>query len=97
MPTAADTAPQSPTAESPRYTMRERMALSAAVGFDFAACESAGCTFNPLFARIGLLLVGTAAPPHTAAALAPVVAGDPAVVPLRLGPARIGIAAARVG
>lgn len=40
----------------PRYTMRDGMVLGAAVGFGFAAFESAGYAFNALFTRIGLSL-----------------------------------------
>jgi len=37
----------------PRYTMRDGMVLGAAVGFGFAAFESAGYAFNALFTRSG--------------------------------------------
>ena len=40
----------------PRYTMRDGMVLGAAVGFGFAALESAGYAFNALFTRTGLSL-----------------------------------------
>lgn len=40
----------------PRYTMRDGMVLGAAVGFGFAALESAGYAFNALFTRRGLSL-----------------------------------------
>ncbi len=40
----------------PRYTMRGGMVLGAAVGFGFAAFESAGYAFNALFTRTGLSL-----------------------------------------
>jgi protease PrsW len=40
----------------PRYTMRDGMVLGAAVGFGFAAFESAGYAFNALFTRTGLSL-----------------------------------------
>jgi RsiW-degrading membrane proteinase PrsW (M82 family) len=40
----------------PRYTMRDGMVLGAAVGFGFAAFESAGYAFNALFTRSGLSL-----------------------------------------
>jgi RsiW-degrading membrane proteinase PrsW (M82 family) len=40
----------------PRYTMRDGMVLGAAVGFGFAALESAGYAFNALFTRSGLSL-----------------------------------------
>ena len=39
-----------------RYTMRDGMVLGAAVGFGFAAFESAGYAFNALFTRTGLSL-----------------------------------------
>jgi RsiW-degrading membrane proteinase PrsW (M82 family) len=41
--------------------MRDGMVLGAAVGFGFAAFESAGYTFNALLTRTGLSLLGTAA------------------------------------
>ncbi|MGP4021913.1 PrsW family intramembrane metalloprotease [Actinomadura sp. 3N407] len=37
----------------PRYTMRDGIVLGAAVGFGFAAFESAGYAFNALFTRTG--------------------------------------------
>ncbi len=40
----------------PRYSMRDGMVLGAAVGFGFAAFESAGYAFNALFTRTGLSL-----------------------------------------
>lgn len=40
----------------PSYTMRDGMVLGAAVGFGFAAFESAGYAFNALFTRGGLSL-----------------------------------------
>ncbi|MEV4005278.1 PrsW family glutamic-type intramembrane protease [Actinomadura sp. NPDC049753] len=40
-----------------RYTMRDGLALGAAVGFGFAAFESAGYAFNALFTRDGLSLL----------------------------------------
>ncbi len=40
----------------PRYTMRDGMVLGAAVGFGFAAFESAGYAFNALFTTTGLSL-----------------------------------------
>jgi RsiW-degrading membrane proteinase PrsW (M82 family) len=40
----------------PRYTIRDGMVLGAAVGFGFAAFESAGYAFNALFTRTGLSL-----------------------------------------
>jgi protease PrsW len=40
----------------PRYSMRDGMVLGAAVGFGFAAFESAGYAFNALFTRAGLSL-----------------------------------------
>ena len=40
----------------PRYTIRDGMVLGAAVGFGFAALESAGYAFNALFTRTGLSL-----------------------------------------
>jgi protease PrsW len=41
----------------PRYTMRDGMVLGAAVGFGFAAFESAGYAFNALFTSRGLSLL----------------------------------------
>jgi RsiW-degrading membrane proteinase PrsW (M82 family) len=41
----------------PRYTMRDGMVLGAAVGFGFAAFESAGYAFNALFTSSGLSLL----------------------------------------
>jgi RsiW-degrading membrane proteinase PrsW (M82 family) len=41
----------------PRYTMRDGMVLGAAVGFGFAAFESAGYAFNALFTAGGLSLL----------------------------------------
>src|SRR6266511_4309754 len=40
----------------PRYTMRDGIVLGAAVGFGFAALESAGYAFNALFTLNGLSL-----------------------------------------
>jgi protease PrsW len=41
----------------PRYTMRDGIVLGAAVGFGFAALESAGYAFNALFTSNGLSLI----------------------------------------
>jgi len=41
----------------PRYTMRDGVVLGAAVGFGFAALESAGYAFNALFTSNGLSLL----------------------------------------
>jgi RsiW-degrading membrane proteinase PrsW (M82 family) len=41
----------------PRYTMRDGIVLGAAVGFGFAAFESAGYAFNALFTSNGLSLL----------------------------------------
>jgi RsiW-degrading membrane proteinase PrsW (M82 family) len=41
----------------PRYTMRDGIVLGAAVGFGFAAFESAGYAFNALFTTSGLSLL----------------------------------------
>ena len=41
----------------PRYTMRDGIVLGAAVGFGFAALESAGYAFNALFTPSGLSLL----------------------------------------
>ncbi|HEX8134748.1 MAG TPA: PrsW family glutamic-type intramembrane protease, partial [Actinomycetes bacterium] len=41
----------------PRYTMRDGIVLGAAVGFGFAAFESAGYAFNALFTQRGLSLL----------------------------------------
>jgi RsiW-degrading membrane proteinase PrsW (M82 family) len=40
----------------PRYTMRDGMVLGAAVGFGFAALETAGYSFNAMFTLGGLSL-----------------------------------------
>ena len=40
----------------PRYSMRDRIVLGAAVGFGFAAFESAGYAFNALFTTSGLAM-----------------------------------------
>jgi hypothetical protein len=41
----------------PRYTMRDGIVLGAAVGFGFAAFESAGYAFNAVFTSSGLSLL----------------------------------------
>jgi protease PrsW len=41
----------------PRYSMRDGIVLGAAVGFGFAALESAGYAFNALFTSNGLSLI----------------------------------------
>jgi protease PrsW len=41
----------------PRYSMRDGIVLGAAVGFGFAAFESAGYAFNALFTQSGLSLL----------------------------------------
>ncbi|MDP4506947.1 PrsW family glutamic-type intramembrane protease [Nonomuraea turcica] len=56
----------------PRYTVRDGMVLGAAVGFGFAAFESAGYAFNALFTSNGLSLLNLVETEALRAVLAPV-------------------------
>jgi RsiW-degrading membrane proteinase PrsW (M82 family) len=56
----------------PRYTLRDGMVLGAAVGFGFAALESAGYAFTALFTPNGLSLVNVVEIEALRGALAPV-------------------------
>jgi protease PrsW len=56
----------------PRYTIRDGMVLGAAVGFGFAALESAGYAFTALFTSNGLSLLNVVETEALRAALAPV-------------------------
>jgi RsiW-degrading membrane proteinase PrsW (M82 family) len=56
----------------PRYTMRDGVVLGAAVGFGFAAFESAGYAFNALFTSNGLSLSNLVETEALRAILAPV-------------------------
>jgi protease PrsW len=56
----------------PRYTVRDGMALGAAVGFGFAALESAGYAFTALFTANGLSLVNVVETEVLRGLLAPV-------------------------
>jgi protease PrsW len=56
----------------PRYTMRDGMVLGAAVGFGFAALESAGYAFNALFTANGLSLMNLVETEVLRGVLAPV-------------------------
>jgi RsiW-degrading membrane proteinase PrsW (M82 family) len=56
----------------PRYTARDGMVLGAAVGFGFAALESAGYAFTALFTPDGLSLLNAVETEALRAALAPV-------------------------
>ncbi|GAA0911774.1 hypothetical protein GCM10009557_85960 [Virgisporangium ochraceum] len=56
----------------PRYTVRDGMVLGAAVGFGFAALESAGYAFTALFTRNGVSLVNVVDTELLRGALAPV-------------------------
>jgi RsiW-degrading membrane proteinase PrsW (M82 family) len=56
----------------PRYTMRDGMVLGAAVGFGFAAFESAGYAFSALFTPGGLSLWGVVETEVLRGALTPV-------------------------
>jgi 3-hydroxyisobutyrate dehydrogenase len=54
------------------YTMRDGMVLGAAVGFGFAAFDSAGCAFNALFTNSGLSLLNVVETEVLRGILAPV-------------------------
>ncbi len=56
----------------PRYTMRDGIVLGAAVGFGFAALESAGYAFNALFTMNGLSLLSVVETELLRGVLAPV-------------------------
>src|SRR5919107_6186059 len=56
----------------PRYTVRDGMVLGAAVGFGFAALESAGYAFTALFTPNGLSLLNVVETEVLRGALAPV-------------------------
>lgn len=56
----------------PRYTVRDGMVLGAAVGFGFAALESAGYAFTALFTANGLSLVNVVETEVLRGLLAPV-------------------------
>jgi RsiW-degrading membrane proteinase PrsW (M82 family) len=56
----------------PRYTMRDGMVLGAAVGFGFAALESAGYAFTALFTESGLSLLNVVETEVLRGVLAPV-------------------------
>src|SRR5215218_4430285 len=56
----------------PRYTMRDGIVLGAAVGFGFAALESAGYAFNALFISNGLSLINVVETEVLRGILAPV-------------------------
>ena len=56
----------------PRYTVRDGMVLGAAVGFGFAALESAGYAFTALFSSNGLSLLNLVETEALRGVLAPV-------------------------
>jgi RsiW-degrading membrane proteinase PrsW (M82 family) len=56
----------------PRYTVRDGMVLGAAVGFGFAALESAGYAFTALFTPDGLSMLNVVETEALRGALAPV-------------------------
>ncbi|HEX2355563.1 MAG TPA: PrsW family glutamic-type intramembrane protease [Micromonosporaceae bacterium] len=56
----------------PYYTMRDGMVLGAAVGFGFAAFETAGYAFNALFTQSGLSLLNLVETEALRAVLTPV-------------------------
>ena len=56
----------------PRYSMRDGIVLGAAVGFGFAAFESAGYAFNALFTSNGLSLINVVETEVLRGILAPV-------------------------
>jgi RsiW-degrading membrane proteinase PrsW (M82 family) len=60
------------TRRLPRYTVRDGMVLGAAVGFGFAALESAGYAFTALFSPGGLSLLNVVETEALRGALAPV-------------------------
>jgi RsiW-degrading membrane proteinase PrsW (M82 family) len=76
----------------PRYTMRDGMVLGAAVGFGFAAFESAGYAFNALFTASGPSLLNLVETEVLRGILAPVGHGLWTAI---LGGALFGVAARR--
>jgi RsiW-degrading membrane proteinase PrsW (M82 family) len=76
----------------PRYTMRDGVVLGAAVGFGFAAFESAGYAFNALFTDSGLSLLHLVETEVLRGILAPVGHGVWTAI---LGGALFGVAARR--
>ncbi|HEU4898869.1 MAG TPA: trypsin-like peptidase domain-containing protein [Actinomycetota bacterium] len=76
----------------PRYTMRDGIVLGAAVGFGFAAFESAGYAFNALFTSRGLSLLNLVETEVLRGILAPVGHGLWTAI---LGGTLFGVAAAR--
>jgi protease PrsW len=74
----------------PRYTMRDGMVLGAAVGFGFAAFESAGYAFNALFTASGPSLLNLVETEVLRGILAPVGHGLWTAI---LGGALFGVAA----
>jgi RsiW-degrading membrane proteinase PrsW (M82 family) len=76
----------------PRYTMRDGIVLGAAVGFGFAALESAGYAFNALFTSSGLSLINLVETEVLRGILAPVGHGLWTAI---LGGALFGAAAGR--
>jgi RsiW-degrading membrane proteinase PrsW (M82 family) len=75
-----------------RYTMRDGMVLGAAVGFGFAAFESAGYAFNALFTNDGLSLLNLVETEVLRGILTPVGHGLWTAI---LGGALFGVAARR--
>jgi S1-C subfamily serine protease/RsiW-degrading membrane proteinase PrsW (M82 family) len=76
----------------PRYTMRDGIVLGAAVGFGFAAFESAGYAFNALFTSSGLSLLNLVETEVLRGILAPVGHGLWTAI---LGGTLFGVAARR--
>jgi protease PrsW len=76
----------------PRYTMRDGIVLGAAVGFGFAAFESAGYAFNALFTSSGLSLLNVVETEVLRGILTPVGHGLWTAI---LGGALFGVAARR--
>lgn len=76
----------------PRYTMRDGIVLGAAVGFGFAAFESAGYAFNALFTAGGPSLLNLVETEVLRGILAPVGHGLWTAI---LGGALFGVAARR--
>jgi S1-C subfamily serine protease/RsiW-degrading membrane proteinase PrsW (M82 family) len=79
-------------ARLPRYTMRDGIVLGAAVGFGFAAFESAGYAFNALFTSSGLSLLNLVETEVLRGILAPVGHGLWTAI---LGGTLFGVAARR--
>jgi RsiW-degrading membrane proteinase PrsW (M82 family) len=76
----------------PHYTMRDGIVLGAAVGFGFAAFESAGYAFNALFTSNGLSLINVVETEVLRGILAPVGHGLWTAI---LGGTLFGVAARR--